>query len=93
MTVMDLQSGTATTETIYRKQIRPVIIGGAEVMDRLFPGIPQKLGRMPPVLSYSVGYSIRKGMTSAGVSWPVSWVGVAGFEPAASSSRTPPPRE
>ena len=27
-------------------------------------------------------------MTSAGVSWPVSWVGVAGFEPAASSSRT-----
>jgi integrase len=30
-------SGTTTTETIYRKQIRPVIIGGAEVMDRLFP--------------------------------------------------------
>ena len=27
-------------------------------------------------------------MTSAGVSWPVSWVGVAGFEPAASSSRS-----
>jgi hypothetical protein len=25
--------------------------------------------------------------------WPVSWVGVAGFEPAASSSRTPPPPE
>ena len=32
-------------------------------------------------------------MTLTGVSWPVSWVGVAGFEPAASSSRTPPPRE
>ena len=31
-------SGTTTTETIYRKQIRPVITGGAEVMDRLFPG-------------------------------------------------------
>jgi len=30
-------SGTTTTETIYRKQIRPVITGGAEVMDRLFP--------------------------------------------------------
>ena len=30
-------SGTTTTETIYRKQIRPVIIGGAEFMDRLFP--------------------------------------------------------
>jgi integrase len=30
-------TGTNTTETVYRKQIRPVIIGGAEVMDRLFP--------------------------------------------------------
>lgn len=30
-------SGTTTTETIYRKQIRPVITDGAEVMDRLFP--------------------------------------------------------
>ena len=37
MTVMDLHSGTATTEAIYRKQIRPVITDGAEVMDRLFP--------------------------------------------------------
>ena len=52
MTVMDPHSGTATTETIYRKQIRPVITGGAEVMDRLFPGDSQKLGRMPPVPSY-----------------------------------------
>jgi hypothetical protein len=24
------------TETVYRKQIRPVVVGGAEVMDRLF---------------------------------------------------------
>jgi integrase len=30
-------SGTATTETIYRKQIRPVIVHGADVMDRIFP--------------------------------------------------------
>lgn len=30
-------SGTTTTETIYRKQIRPVITEGAQVMDRLFP--------------------------------------------------------
>jgi hypothetical protein len=44
MTVMDLHSGTATTETIYRKQIRPVIIGGAEVMDRLFPGDSPEAG-------------------------------------------------
>ncbi len=30
-------SSTTTTETVYRKQIRPVITGGAEIMDRLFP--------------------------------------------------------
>ena len=28
---------TMVTETIYRKQLRPVIEGGAEVMDRIFP--------------------------------------------------------
>jgi integrase len=31
-------SSTTTTETIYREQIRPVIVHGADVMDRLFPG-------------------------------------------------------
>jgi integrase len=30
-------TGTATTETVYRKQIRPVIVHGADVMDRIFP--------------------------------------------------------
>jgi integrase len=30
-------TGTTTTETIYRKQIRPVVTGGAAVMDSLFP--------------------------------------------------------
>ena len=30
-------SDTTTAETVYRKQIRPVITGGAEIMDRLFP--------------------------------------------------------
>jgi len=35
-------SSTTTTETIYRKQIRPVIMHGADVMDRIFPG-----GRIP----------------------------------------------
>jgi hypothetical protein len=30
-------TGTATTETVYRKQLRPVIVGGAEVIDVLFP--------------------------------------------------------
>ena len=31
-------SGTTTTEVIYRKQIRPVIVHGADVMDQIFPG-------------------------------------------------------
>ena len=31
-------SSTTTTETIYRKQIRPVIVHGADVMDRIFSG-------------------------------------------------------
>jgi hypothetical protein len=30
-------SGTLTTETIYRKQIRPVIVQGADAMDSIFP--------------------------------------------------------
>ena len=30
-------SSTTTTETIYRKQIRPVIVHGADAMDRIFP--------------------------------------------------------
>ncbi|MER5628499.1 tyrosine-type recombinase/integrase [Streptosporangium sp. NPDC002544] len=29
-------SGTAVTEAVYRKQIRPVLLGGAETMDRIF---------------------------------------------------------
>jgi integrase len=31
-------SGPATTETVYRKQIRPVMLHGADVMDQIFPG-------------------------------------------------------
>jgi site-specific recombinase XerD len=31
---------TMVTETIYRKLLRPVIEGGAEVMDRIFPMWP-----------------------------------------------------
>ncbi len=30
-------TGTSTTETVYRKQLRPVVMGGAAVMDSLFP--------------------------------------------------------
>ena len=38
-------TGTTTTETIYRKQIRPVVVGGAEVMDSLFPSRAPTLNR------------------------------------------------
>jgi integrase len=30
-------SDTITTETVYRHQIRPVVQGGAEIMDKTFP--------------------------------------------------------
>ena len=30
-------SGSTTTETIYRKQIRPVLVRGADTMDVIFP--------------------------------------------------------
>jgi integrase len=30
-------TGTTTTEAVYRKQIRPLVTGGAQVMDSLFP--------------------------------------------------------
>jgi site-specific recombinase XerD len=33
---------TMVTETIYRKQLRPVIEGGAEVMDRILPAWPPR---------------------------------------------------
>jgi integrase len=35
-------SGTTVTEMVYRHQIRPVVQGGAEVMDRVFPDRPRK---------------------------------------------------
>jgi site-specific recombinase XerD len=41
-------SGTTTTEAIYRKQIRPVITDGAEVMDRLFPRDSPEAGQASP---------------------------------------------
>jgi hypothetical protein len=36
-----------TTETVYRKQLRPVLLEGAGAMDRIFPGQSR-------MLSYSV---------------------------------------
>jgi integrase len=36
-------SGTTTTETIYRKQIRPVLVQSADAMDAIFP-LPSRQG-------------------------------------------------
>ena len=63
-------SQTTVTETVYRKQIRPMLLGGAEAMDRIFAGKA----------------------TSVAGKWPLTCVGVAGFEPTTSSSRTLIPR-
>jgi hypothetical protein len=35
------KGGSTVTEKVYRKQIRPVITTGAEVMDRIFPDVPR----------------------------------------------------
>ncbi|MBO0804549.1 MAG: site-specific integrase [Nocardiopsaceae bacterium] len=41
-------SSTSITETVYRKQLRPVVTGGAEVMDRLFPDPSRGASRDSP---------------------------------------------
>jgi hypothetical protein len=74
-------SGTATTETIYRKHIRPVIVQGADAMDRTSP-------RSTEMRSYSASYSGQQKGHLHGMQMASELVGVTGFEPAASSSRT-----
>ena len=71
-------SGTTTTETIYRKQIRPMITDDADIMDRIFPRTGTRM------VSYAAPAICRSG----GSRIPSELVGVAGFEPAASSSRS-----
>ncbi|MFI6267235.1 hypothetical protein [Micromonospora sp. NPDC051006] len=33
-------SGTTVTESVYRHQLRPALLGGAVVMDRIFDAVP-----------------------------------------------------
>ncbi len=75
-------SSSTTTETVYRKQIRPVIVHGADVMDRIFP-----VARIT-MLSYSFSYSVTTVSRSGGDHMPSELVGVGRFELPASSSRT-----
>ena len=76
-------SSSTTTETIYRKQIRPVIVHGADVMDRIFPGRDES----GCIVTQIVTQHRLESRADVG-HMPSELVGVAGFEPAASSSRT-----
>ena len=67
--------------TIYRKQIRPVLVQGADFMDGIFP----VAGREGSLLTWLLGAHPCGRWTRRRV---CELVGVAGFEPAASSSRT-----
>ena len=59
-----------------------MIVHGADAMDRIFPA------RRITVLSYSLSYSPLAVSRCGGDQMPSELVGVAGFEPAASSSRS-----
>ena len=48
-------SNTVTTETIYRKQIRPVIEHGADVKDRIFPTGTDRDAQFTELLSTGTG--------------------------------------
>jgi integrase len=37
-------AGTAVTEAVYRHELRPVLLGGAVAMDRIFARVPQFVG-------------------------------------------------
>ena len=96
-TIADLcgHSGTAVTEEVYRFQLKPVIRTGAEPMNSIFGS---KSVRVSPSKSRDVGSpfgsprlcKIEKGApdSSGTPSHLRESVGVAGFEPTTSSSRT-----
>jgi integrase-like protein len=75
-------SGTATTEAVYRKPDPACSHGGR---GRHGPHLPGR--RFAGVVTQLVTERSEKA-TREDRKWPVIWVGVAGFEPAASSSRT-----
>jgi hypothetical protein len=50
-------TGTTTTETVYRKQIRPVVMGGAEIMDSLFPKAPAGHRLATLITSLTLGWA------------------------------------
>jgi hypothetical protein len=78
--------GSAVTETVYRKQLRPVINDGAAAMNELFPRSDRYSARYSPP-----GDKIKEAWSGASINAPDQaflLVGVTGFEPATSSSRT-----
>jgi len=71
--------GSQVTETVYLKQIRPVLLGGADAMDRIFtPAGPAE------VVTQLVTQTLRGPFPGDGRG-PLSWVGPGGLEPPTSS--------
>lgn len=58
---------TKETETVYCKRLRPVLTGGAQVMDRLFdwPSEPPRAGRTRRRVGHSATHSPRSRKPSA----------------------------
>nr|WP_280841634.1 hypothetical protein [Micromonospora sp. A200] len=65
-------SGTTVTESVYRHQLRPVLLSGADAMDRIFDAEAQSLSQSRKVR--------QKGRLEL-PRWPLTCVGTAGFEP------------
>jgi hypothetical protein len=78
--VFKARPGPVAPETIYRKQIRPVPVQGADAMDAIF--------QIAVKARYSLSCSALAGGGLMACCQAHELVGVAGFEPAASSSRT-----
>jgi hypothetical protein len=72
---------TAVSETVYRKQLRPVLTPGAEVMDALFDRLSHSVGRHDRTGTALLGHHDAK----AQASWAYSGVGLRGLEPLTSS--------
>ncbi len=79
-------SGTNVTELVYRHQIRPVIETGATIMDRLFGKGP--LGCVVTQIVTQRARRLPYGDGRSAADQGLLLVGVTGFEPATSSSRT-----
>jgi hypothetical protein len=59
-------AGTVVTGTVYRHQLRPLLLGGAVAMDRIFPSEVASSGEA------STRRRCRSARNSSGVAWPAT---------------------